>query len=962
MKHCKKIAAILSTVIFLTSVIPQTAHAMTLSDYLNKEQEPNEAIEYDLDLDQVDYTEVSREYEEKGYQRTGDSIRLTVEDATNVTPSSYQDVENVILSQQENGDIKFTFTCETSGLYALRVRYCAMNEIITPIVRSIAIDDEVPFAESGFVTLYRLWEDDGEPTVNLIGNEVAPGVKQVFEYQTVSVYDEEGMFDMPLEWYLEAGQHELTLSYVENAAAFEYLEFYSLEELPNYEEVKQEYEKQGYQKASKPIYVEAEEQIVSKNQSIIRLLPNSDPTVSKTEAGKLFCNTVGGGLWGDANASITWKFEVKESGLYQISYHLIQNFNTGLPSYRRIEFDGKVPFEELNSYKFEYALKWRTEVLQNEDGEPYYLYLEKGQHTMTMTATLGEMSQVVNILNENSTVLSDMILKITMLTGQNPDPNYDYRLDERIPGLMDSLNTLVKSMKQCTKILKTCADGTPSQVGQIDNCIEQVERLIEDPFYIGVNKNDLENVLSTYSTVLSSLTNQSLTLDNIQFVPKKSDIVTIKGGFFARLWGTLVNFVQSFYKDYDAVGNAGVSDTEVTETLDVWVARGEKWGELLQELADSDFTPKTGIGINIHIVPSGQLNSGSANALLLAISSGTAPDVALGVGGASVGEFAIRDAVVDISQYEDYEEVIQRYNTDLLKPYTYKDAVFGLPETQDFKVLMYRKDVLSTLNLRVPETWEDLYNYVLPILYQNNMEFYYPIDSDPFVFQCGGQYYNEDMTESALGSEEAFNGIKEMFELYTVHGIPIAANFFNRFRTGEMPMGIGTMATYMQVRSAAPELKGRWGIALIPGHEREDGTINHSQGNAVAEGCMILSQSKKQDEAWEFMKWWTSDEVQIRYGNEIEAAQGETARWNSANKNAFAAMAWPSEDFKVIQEALENVDHTEVVLGGYFSGRHVINAFNRTCVSGTMNVRDSLEQAVKDINKELLRRRESTGH
>ena len=73
-------------------------------------------------------------------------------------------------------------------------------------------------------------------------------------------------------------------------------------------------------------------------------------------------------------------------------------------------------------------------------------------------------------------------------------------------------------------------------------------------------------------------------------------------------------------------------------------------------------------------------------------------------------------------------------------------------------------------------------------------------------------------------------------------------------------------------------------------------------------------------------------------------------------------MAWPSEDFKVIEEALENVDHTEVVLGGYFSGRHVINAFNRTCVSGTMNVRDSLEQAVKDINKELLRRRESTGH
>lgn len=78
-------------------------------------------------------------------------------------------------------------------------------------------------------------------------------------------------------------------------------------------------------------------------------------------------------------------------------------------------------------------------------------------------------------------------------------------------------------------------------------------------------------------------------------------------------------------------------------------------------------------------------------------------------------------------------------------------------------------------------------------------------------------------------------------------------------------------------------------------------------------------------------------------------------------KMPLQRMAWPDEDFKVISEALENVDHTKIVLGGYFTSRHVMNAFNRTCVSGTMNVRDSLELAVKDINKELLRRREGTG-
>lgn len=48
-----------------------------------------------------------------------------------------------------------------------------------------------------------------------------------------------------------------------------------------------------------------------------------------------------------------------------------------------------------------------------------------------------------------------------------------------------------------------------------------------------------------------------------------------------------------------------------------------------------------------------------------------------------------------------------------------------------------------------------------------------------------------------------------------------------------------------------------------------------------------------------------------------------------------------------------------MVLGGYFAGRHINNAFNRVVISG-QNARDSLEESVKDINRELKRRRESS--
>ncbi len=959
-KYLRFFALVLATVMITTALEPATARAATLSEWLTGKQENNKVVAYDSELNQTKYSEVQKQYQEQGFKPGNGVIRLDANQAQGVLTSSYQGVDQAMLSEEDGEDICFSFQCESAGLYALRVRYCAMNDVTTPIVCSLTIDGEIPFSESGTISLYRMWQDDGKPVLNINGDEVAPGVVQVKDWQTTTLYDAEGYYTSPLEWYLSSGTHEMTLSSVENGMAVEYLEFYPLEKIPSYEELATEYEAKDYKKAAKPIYLEAENEIENKNWSTIRLVSDSDPTVSKTEAGKVLYNTVGGGYWTNANASITWGFDVEEDGLYNLAFHLKQNFGNGLPSYRRIEVDGKVPFKEFENRKFLYGSKWRKEIMADEDGDPYEIYLKKGHHTLTMTVTLGELADMVEDINRDSLVLSDLILQITMLVGQNADTNYDYRLEERIPDLIPTLKELVKHMDQYMEILEEVCGKTPSLHGQIKNSKVQIQELIDNPFDIAAKKDVLDTVVSTMGTAITSLSGQGLLLDNIQFVSSEKDIRTQKGGFWARLWGGVVNFFQSFTKDYDAVGNAGMGDTKVTEVLDVWVSYGEDWGALIQEMADSDFTPKTGIGVKIHVVPAGQLSSGSANALLLAISSGTAPDVTLGADVNSIGEFALRNAVVDLTQFEDYEEVIKRYQEKRMIPLTSGDAVYGLPEVQNFQVMIYRKDILSDLGLTLPETWEDLYNYVLPVLYQNNMEFYCPLNLDPFIYQNGATYYNEDMTMSALSSEKAFLGFQEFVELYSVQGVPIAASFFNRFRSGEMPIGIGDLSMYMQIRAAAPELKGRWGVALIPGHEREDGTVNHSMGNCVSQAAMILNQSDKQEAGWEFLKWWTSDDVQTRYGNEIEALKGEVARWSSANKNAFAAMAWPKEDYEVITEALSQVDATKVVLGGYFNGRHVLNAFNRVCISHTMNERDSIEKAVEDINKELARKRETS--
>ena len=102
-----------------------------------------------------------------------------------------------------------------------------------------------------------------------------------------------------------------------------------------------------------------------------------------------------------------------------------------------------------------------------------------------------------------------------------------------------------------------------------------------------------------------------------------------------------------------------------------------------------------------------------------------------------------------------------------------------------------------------------------------------------------------------------------------------------------------------------------------------------------------------------------STSVQRQFGSEIEALNGRAARWNTANLEAFGDMAWPRDDLKQIERTFEQVTQIPVVLGGYFAGRHINNAFNRVVISG-QNARDSLEESVKDINRELKRRRESS--
>ena len=926
-------------------------------------------ISYDsYGTEQKAYAVLASEYEEAGYVGTDATIVLLPQDAdTNsqgVLEEGIADYEGEALFLDEGVSAEWSFEVEHAGLYCVVLDYAGPDGNGAKIQRQLLIDGEVPCKEATNICFYRYLVESGEVKVNDIGEEVWPEQEEVLLWQTQAAYDGNGYDPEPMYFYLEPGTHTLAFEYVDQPLAIREVRLEGKQEIPTYSQLKEIYEEKGYQMAASGSgdYMEGEESSW-RNDSIIRRENDNDPKTVPFSATHRVLNTIGGDRWGQGEQSISWTFEVAEDGLYEIALKVAQNENEEMPSYRKIEIDGDVPFQELLEYEFSYNKNWYGEVLSDENGEPYLIYLEKGTHEITLTAQMGAISSIIERTENDIAVLSELYRDITKVTGTEPDSNYEYDLYRVMPELSGDLEELADSIQICVDILDNITNASSSTESSYRTIVDTLRDFSADVDSIPRALGEFENVQTNLGTYITDLKESKLAIDYLEIKSPEDEFTVEQSNFLERFYVSAVNFFMSFVKDYDAIGTT--SEDEENVVIDVWIGRGSEWGEILKEMIDEEFTPDTGIYVNLNVMPSGQLSTGGVNVLMLSINSGTAPDVAISTDYTLPSEFAFRGAAVDLTQFEDYDEVASWFYDESLVPYKFMDGVYALPETMDFTVMFYRKDILEDLEMELPDTWTELYQDVLPVLYENGMSFNLPVDtavstSSPaalrgftmMLLQNNGAYYTEDGKASALDTGEAYQAFKTWTDWYSQYEVDEESNLFTRMRSGATPLGIGGYTEYIQFLTTAPELYGRWGIALVPGTESEDGTIIRDTGSISNTANMILSQSDKQEEAWEFLKWWMSEETQVKFGRQLEAVIGESARWNTANVDAFFGLPWNTEDKAVIQEQLESAREQYIVPGGYFTSRHLINAWNKVVINGD-KPRDALEEAVKDINKEL---------
>lgn len=553
--------------------------------------------------------------------------------------------------------------------------------------------------------------------------------------------------------------------------------------------------------------VQGEDSTIRSESSLYAKYDKSAPNTQPYSVTNTILNYVGGETWCSAGQWIEWEFSVPEDGYYNITVKGRQNYARGSVSSRTVYIDGEIPFEEMEEISFEYENDWNNLTLADADGNPYKIYLTEGTHTIRLEATLGGSGILLEELEDSIYRLNQIYRKLLVYTGATPDQYRDYNIDQVYPEVMEAMDLESKRLYKIVDEMVAYTGQKADKIATAQTLAQQLERFVEKPNKITEEFTTFKDNITSLGTAVLNMGETKLDIDYLVITSTDTEPEKDEANFFSKMWHEIKAFAATFYVDYDAVGDVYEENDE--EVVTVWILSGRDQGTILKSMVDDTFTPDTGIKVNVEVV--------AANALLSAVMAGRGPDVVLSVGADQPVNYALRGAAEDLTQFEDYQEVLSSYTESSYQQYCLDGAIYAIPETQTFNVMFYRTDVLEQLELEVPQTWQDLIE-MLPTIQGNNMSIGIPsaagssgsasasttIASNAadlslyfsLLYQYGGDLYNEAGTKAEINDEAGVEAFDVYTRFFTDYGIPTYFDFVSRFRSGEMPIGIASYSTY----------------------------------------------------------------------------------------------------------------------------------------------------------------------
>ncbi len=849
----------------------------------------------------------------------------------------------------------FTVNIPADGYYNFGISYKAADKDSDHYIFGLKVDGEYPFSEAKKLELYGIYTNKkGGNRVDGMGNEFAP--KQVIytDYYFDTVKDITKWTADDYYFYLTAGQHTFTL--VPSTGKFK-VNYALLSNKKDVEKYTKPSDKSKYYKGE-DIIIEGETSNIKTSYWLAAKSDNSSLDVTPNDAYKTLANYIGGGNWQTSGQTLTWETPKMKAGYYNLGLCYRQSSVLGAKVYRSLKIDGKSPFKEAEAIGFKYSYNWQQEFFADKNDNPYLIYIPEGKHTLSLTVVPGDITEIRNLMKDAVAKLGDLYVDITMITGESVDIYRDYDLFAQIPDMEERLKDIKEVLaKTSEELQKITGEKSGSYISVINNMKQIVKLMLENRYTAHRYKSEYYSKYTSTASVLYEMSEMPLDLDKMVFCAPRNEKPFEKANFFKKTAFSFEKFFVSFTQDYNNISGADENGDHIT----IWVNWGRDQAQVLNSLIQTEFTPKTNIAVNVQLV-----NASVVQAVL----SGKGPDCLIQHSRSEPVNLAMRGMLYDLSEFDDCDKVLKNFHKGAELPYYYKGGLYGLPDTQQFYLMFYRTDLFKQMGLKIPETWDD-FEETVKLLARSNLTAWLPNNTATSVAQAdigigsinlfpslllqrNLNVYNKTGKATNLTDSDVVVAFNEWTDMYSKLKLPRTLDFYNRFRTGTCPIGISTYTLYTTLKAAAPEIDGLWNIALVPGTPDENGNVNHTTSGGGS-ACSILKLSDKPDSAWEFLKWWVSDETQLAYSSEVESILGPTGRVSVSNTKAFKSMEWDPNMKDAIITALEQCSEIPEYPGSYYVSRSVYQSFWNV-VENNQNPKDMLLKYAEEADQEIARK------
>ncbi len=373
----------------------------------------------------------------------------------------------------------------------------------------------------------------------------------------------------------------------------------------------------------------------------------------------------------------------------------------------------------------------------------------------------------------------------------------------------------------------------------------------------------------------------------------------------------------------------------------MWLVGSEAQARTIMELGEV-FSRETGVKVLCEAISWGDAHS----KYLISIAGEVTPDI--GTMGLTWGmEFGALGAMVDLKEKfpEDIAQIEKKIFPGLLEATQLGSKVYGIPFDFSEQIMYYRTDMID----QPPRTWAELTATIRKLKSENkgmlldwgSLEW---IGYAPFLWQAGGDFYNSVYTKVTLDTAEASMALDYFASLYN-DGVPkTMVPLEQGMRTGDYPLAISGNWKIISLTVGAPEIKGKWSIAMLP--KGPTGKMTTFVGGRV---MGVFAQSRMKTESWQFIKFLFRPENQIKI---YEASLDTEDAYLPPNMDTWKSLPMDAEFKQVLQKQAKDAKGPPPVLTWDSSTRFVNEAIQMVILKGAES-HTQLKKATGSMQSEL---------